>query len=275
MTRPPIQWTLPFIVVALALGGCRDHDRKIDRGPVVKETRDVGSFESIALRGSAELRVKIGSERSVAIEGSERSIGGLSTEVSGDTLYITTARKEWSFGKSRVVIHITTPTLAELRLEGGNDVRLQGFNGGNSRIEIEGAAHVKANGRLDKLIVHMAGAGHADLKQLVANDAKVTVEGVGSVYVNSTGTLDATMNGVGAILYSGSPHEVNTSMNGLGTISRDRDRSKDKDKDDDWDNDWNDDAPAVERDKPQAVDPETLQPEYEKKEVSIEATAVI
>jgi hypothetical protein len=68
------------------------------------------------------------------------------------------------------------------------------------------------------------------------------VEGVGSVIVHPKDTLDATMNGVGAILYTGSPREVNTRMNGLGTIAR-------KDAKDDSDD--------------EAVDPKDLQPEYE------------
>jgi hypothetical protein len=77
---------------------------------------------------------------------------------------------------------------------------------------------------------------------LVANEATVTVDGVGSVIVNPRDSLDATMNGVGAILYTGSPSRVNTRMNGLGTIGQ-RDPKR--------------------PDAPKKVDPETLQPEYE------------
>ena len=39
----------------------------------------------------------------------------------------------------------------------------------------------------------------------IADEAKVTVDGVGSVYVHPKDTLDATMNGVGAILYTRQP----------------------------------------------------------------------
>jgi hypothetical protein len=91
----------------------------------------------------------------------------------------------------------------------------------------------------------MAGAGHGDFSRLVADQAKVVVEGVGSVIVNPKDTLDATMNGVGAILYTGSPREVNTRMNGLGTIAR-KDAKDVEDEDDDED----------------AIDPQNLQPEY-------------
>jgi hypothetical protein len=96
--------------------------------------------------------------------------------------------------------------------------------------------------------VRMAGAGHGDFSRLVSDETTVVVEGVGSVIVHPKDTLDATMNGVGAILYTGNPREVNTRMNGLGTIAR-RDAKDDVDVDD-----------------PEAapVDPQSLQPEYEK-----------
>lgn len=267
-------WVGAGLIAMLAMTGCREHD--IDRGRMVNETRDVGEFTSISLRGSAELQVKIGAERSVAIEGPERTLKRLATEVNDNTLYIHTSNREWVFpggGNQRLLIKVTTPQLSELRIEGGNDVRLQGFNGGRSMIDIEGAAHLKADGRLDDLIVHMAGAGHADLKNLVAGNATVTVDGVGSVYVNSTNTLDATMNGVGAILYSGSPREVNTSMNGVGTISRDRDR---KHGEDDEDSDEEPDVEAPEPPQPPKppLDPEKLQPEYEKTDV-VETSGVV
>ncbi|HET9445172.1 MAG TPA: DUF2807 domain-containing protein, partial [Steroidobacteraceae bacterium] len=109
-----------------------------------------------------------------------------------------------------------------------------------------GAAHILAEGRLDELTVRMSGAGHGDFSRLVADETKVVVEGVGSVIVHPKDTLDATMNGVGAILYTGNPREVNTRMNGLGTIAR-RD-SKDSDFEE------REDAP---------VNPDDLQPEYE------------
>ena len=233
---------------------------------MTSETREVGDFDSIVVRGSAQLHVTVGPPATLSVEGSEEAVRELQTEVSGDTLRIRTSRKEWMFpgGNSRLVVKVTVPKLEDLKLEGGNDVRLIGFNGGDTTIEIEGAANLKANGRVDELVVRMEGAGHADLRDLVADDATVTVDGVGSVYVNSTKSLDATMNGVGAILYSGTPHEVNTAMRGLGTISKDKERKDGEDKD--WNVDPNPDPTPdleLERDDRKKFDPSTLEPEVE------------
>jgi hypothetical protein len=266
------QTLIALLIAALALTGCKDRDRHVERGPTVSETRDVSDFNAVALRGSAQLRVQVGSPASLTLEGDQRSVDRVTTEVEGDTLYIRSSRKDWVFagGRSRLVIKITVPSLNELKLEGGNDVKLAGFAGGASRIDIEGAANIEARGTLDELTVHMSGAGHANLRELIANDATVTVDGVGSVYVHSTDSLDATMNGVGAILYSGTPRDVNTSMNGVGTISKDRERHRNDEGADhgtDEDADGHDE-PKLERDDSKTVDPESLQPEYEKKDVA-------
>jgi hypothetical protein len=253
--RPASLLALP--VAALMLAGCDEHES--DAGPVLTETREVGEFDSIDMEGAARIEISVGSPESLTIEAREDVAKRVNVEVRGDTLHIKSKPKDWfiSNGRPRVTLRITVPKLESLQLEGGNDVRLTGFNGGESRIRAQGAAHIKAKGRLDELTVHMAGAGHADLSDLIADEAKITVDGVGSVYVHPKDTLDATMNGVGAILYTGSPREVNTHMNGLGTIGR-RTASDREDSD-------------------ESIDPDTLQPEYEdtEKKKIVESTEVI
>lgn len=245
-----------FVLAAtcLLLSACGD--RQFDTGPVRTESRAVGTFDAIDMDGDGKLQIDVGSPASVTVEGKESVVADLKTEVRGDTLYINSKRRDWMFfgGSQRLTLRITVPRLASLKLDGGNDVRLTGFNGGESNIKVQGAAHVEADGTLKALTVYMAGAGHADFSRLVADDAKVTVDGVGSVFVNSKDSLNATMNGVGAIIYTGNPHVVNTSMNGLGRISQRKPKHMDR----------HDKGEGAERDEGQPVDPDSLQPEYEK-----------
>ena len=227
---------LAGLFVALALSGCdnegridrrleRQAEREANRGEnrQTTEARKVDAFDSIDMEGAAHLYVTIGQRESLTIEGGAGAVKRLTTRVAGDTLYIRTkGLKHWMRDKHQggLTVRVTVPRLASLNVEGGNDVQLSGFDGGKTRIKTEGATHVRGSGHLDELTVRMEGAGHADLRNLIANEAKVTVAGVGSVYVHPRDSLDATMNGIGAILYSGSPRDVNTRMNGLGTISK-------------------------------------------------------
>ncbi|WP_129641616.1 head GIN domain-containing protein [Peristeroidobacter agariperforans] len=215
---------LPMLAaVALLLSGCGGgHDGGGDRGPVVSERRDVGSFDSISLEGAAKLEIRIGEPLSVQVSGNERTIGRTETRVSGGTLHIKNKVRDWGMlrNNTRLTVKITLPELQSLEVEGGNDVSVAGLHGGDTAIKAAGATNIIADGQLDELTVRLAGAGHADLSKLAVADAKVTVDGVGSVIVNPQESLDATMNGVGAIFYTGSPRKVNTRMNGLGTIAR-------------------------------------------------------
>jgi hypothetical protein len=259
---------MTFRIIALAgvllstgvLTGC---GREEDTGDVRAETRELGAFDAIDMEGAARLEIEVGREPSVTVEGRESVLSRVETEVRGSTLHIRSKPKDWfiSNGRPRVTLRISLPSLASLQLEGGNDVHLTGFAGGETRIRIAGAARMKASGELQQLTVHMSGAGHADLSELLADEAKVTVDGVGSVVVHPKNTLDATMNGVGAILYTGTPSKVNTRMNGLGTIGQ-RD-------------------PKELQQSEDTIDPDLLQPEYEdekpspKKLEGVESTGVI
>jgi hypothetical protein len=233
-----------IVGAALLLSGCGRHG---DDGPTITETLKLESFDSIDIDGAARLEITIGTPASVVIRGSEESVRRVETRVGEDTLHIKSRAKEWIIrnDSARLTFQITMPRLESLRLEGGNDVNVVGFAGGETEIKASGALNMNADGHLEKLTVRMSGAGHADLSRLVADAATITVDGVGSVIVNPRESLDATMNGVGAIFYTGSPSQVSTRMNGLGTIGK-REPSQ---------------SPG-EAPKKQ-IDPDQLQPEYE------------
>jgi hypothetical protein len=264
---------LMLVVACVAVvGACGGDDRRGRRssGPDRSETRDVEEFDSIDMEGAARLEITVGQPVSLLIEGRAATIERVETEVRGDTLYIESKPRDWfmSNNRRRITLKISLPRLESLQVEGGNDVRVIGYDGGKSTIRAAGAAHIRAIGHLEQLTVRMAGAGHGDFSRLVADDAKVIVDGVGSVIVHPKDTLDATMNGVGAILYTGNPREVNTRMNGLGTIGR-RDPK---------DEDFSIEEPRETQPEPK-VDPESLQPEYEepkrKPHTDLDSTEVI
>ena len=48
----------------------------------------------------------------------------------------------------------------------------------------------------------------------------MTNNGVGGVYVRASGTLSASVNGVGEIRYTGNPTHVDSQVNGVGRISK-------------------------------------------------------
>ncbi len=205
--------TLTFATLGLA--GC-------ERGSLEAESRDLGSFESIDLRGAAEIVIAVGQPASLKIEGSDYAVKGLRTEVRDNTLSIQAKKSGWAwFGDNdELKLTITMPKLTSLESSGAGHIEVSGLNGGDQRIRIAGAHSIEGQGKLDNLTIELDGAGNVDYGKVTVRDAKVTVNGAAHVLVQPTQMLQATMNGVGAINYAGDPQKVESNIHGIGTISR-------------------------------------------------------
>jgi hypothetical protein len=203
------------IITAIGFAGC-------DREPLEAESRDIGSFEAIELRGAAELNIVVGQPAAIKIEGTEYAVKGLRTEVHDNTLSIEAKKSGWAwFGdRDELKLTISTPKLTTLQSSGAGNIEVKGLDGGDQTVRIAGAHNVEAHGKLDKLVVELDGAGNVDYGSVTSTEAKVTVNGAGHVLVRPTELLSATVNGVGAVHYKGEPQKVESNIHGIGTISR-------------------------------------------------------
>ncbi len=85
-------------------------------------------------------------------------------------------------------------------------------------VTINGAGDLDLLGSCAKAQVTVNGAGSIDAEALRCVDAAVTINGAGSCAIYVTGTLDATVNGVGSIDYWGDPLTVNRSGGGIAAV---------------------------------------------------------
>lgn len=186
----------------------------------VTETRDATGFEAIDMKGAAKLKVDVGDHESVRVEGDDTLVAQTKTEVRDNTLYIETERSgTWKPSGEGLTISVTLPRLAALHLNGGVDAAVTGLNGGDSTLTVEGAARVKAQGRLDRLDVAIDGAADTDYEEVSADDVVGTVNGVGHMRLQAHRSLTATVNGVGSIEYSGLPSRITPFIHGAGSIT--------------------------------------------------------
>jgi hypothetical protein len=254
MTARIVRYVAPIMALC-ALAACKGREDMTEH----TETRALSGFTAIDLKGGAELTIAVGKSESVVIRATHDTLTHLRTEVKDHTLFVRRDSEDWSFGRSRnAALTISLPKLTSLELEGGNHVAISGLDGGETRVVVRGATRMEASGKLDRLTIHMQGAGDADFSKLIAQAVEVTVEGVGKVKVNAQQKLAATMNGLGAISYSGHPTDVSTHLNGFGSISQSDEG----------------DAPQADSKKtpPSADD---LQPEYEEKKTGAQQSTPV
>ena len=86
-------------------------------------------------------------------------------------------------------------------------------------INLNGTSSIKMRGAAKHAAVTLNGASNVAAFDLLAEAAKVTINGASKCEITASKTLDATVNGLGSIIYDGSP-QVIKAIHGLGEVRK-------------------------------------------------------
>ena len=201
----------------LVLSGCGFWGVR-GNGRMTEEVRDIREFNKIDASGAYTIKVKVGEEPRLKISAEENLMKYIRTDVRGNTLIID-SRKSIS-PRKEIRIYVTTPELYSIDCSGANNVYAQDIDADNFRVELSGAGNIDLHGQTDRLRAEISGAGNIDARNLKANEVIISVSGAASADVYAKDYLDASVSGVGSIDYYGNPKKTNTSVSGVGSISR-------------------------------------------------------
>lgn len=204
---------LPAALAALVLAGCAIEDD----GPRRTENRDVAAFTRVDNEGSVDLRLHVGEPRRVQVRAGEKVIDDVSTEVRDGTLYVTFDHEGW--GGNDVVVEASVPSLTGAELTGSGDLEADNIDADAFALSSEGSADILLTGTADRLDVDIEGSGDADLADLAAREARVSVQGSGGADVDAADRLDVVVEGSGDVRYHGDP-ELTQRVDGSGDLSR-------------------------------------------------------
>ena len=185
------------------------------------QVRNVTPFKTIDARGPVSLVVEVGKTHSVRVEGDQKFIERVRTEVVGSELRLSYDDKN----KGNVNIRdgervvVTMPELASFRGEGAGLMILNNIRGDQFDVNYRGAGSLQMNGRVGHLRLNAEGVGEVEAKDLVAQDADVTFRGIGEVSVHAKNKLNATVQGLGNLTYYGQPRSVSRSVSGIGNVT--------------------------------------------------------
>ena len=107
----------------------------------------------------------------------------------------------------------------KLHIIGGAAVQMTDIDADAVSVHVDGAADVVLSGNTGRLDAEINGAGVLEAGGLAADNAAVTVNGVGTAKIAVNDTLDAEINGAGSISYAGDP-TLTKEINGLGSITK-------------------------------------------------------
>jgi len=203
--------------VALVATGC---GVRFSDGPHTAQTRPIGAFDRVELRGSANLVVHRGSGNTLTVAGGKTRVDEVTTRVQAGTLIVAEhdSSDVLDVGGDHLTVTVTTPKLDAVTLDGSGDVSLPELRGGPLRVRIDGSGDVDGHGRLDALDAAVDGSGDIAMEDVKIQSARVEVSGSGNADVHAVRTLDAIVSGSGDIGYDGDP-TVSRDISGSGDVS--------------------------------------------------------
>ncbi len=163
---------------------------------VTIETRNVSTFTGIEVGGAFNVFIKQGETIEVKVETDAKLQEKVVTEVSGNTLQISSKGLR---NPEKLNIYVTMPKLSRLDASGASTVKSDGLlKGENLELEASGASNVTLSIDYQDLMTDISGAADVKLNGRAANH-KSNVSGAGSLksYELETDTLDIEVSGAG------------------------------------------------------------------------------
>ena len=236
----------PF--ASIALGACiaaalpAAYAATTGSGQASSESRSVGRFQAITLRGAIDLVVRQGASESVTVRGDDNLLPSVQTVVEGTgdarSLHIQIKPGESLRTKTPIVVTVDVVrldalasagtgniTLKALRMpalslsiSGSSNAKLQQLDTDRLRIDIAGSGDVQASGRATRLDIAIAGSGDVRTRDLNAAEVSVAIAGSGDASVTAQKSLSVSIAGSGDVDYAGGASQVSKSIVGSGTL---------------------------------------------------------
>jgi len=209
-----------LLLALLALfAGChfQIHDEIKGSGVILKQKRDVASFNSIATEGAFDIDIVCQKPQSIEVEADDNLLQLITTEVSNSVLHIRSNRS--NSPSDNIRIKISVPELEGISAKGAGKFDITGIKSEKFEIDTRGATAIKVAGETKLIDIDSNGAGKIDAHKLRAARGVVEAKGVARVDVNVAEQLDVTVSGPSHVTYQGDP-VLNKTIHGPGSVEK-------------------------------------------------------
>jgi Putative auto-transporter adhesin, head GIN domain len=231
--------TLTLIIIMSNLIDLQAQEVK-GNGNVVKETRDVSSFDKIEVNGVMNVFLNQSGSESVVVESDQNLLSYIKTKVKGNILVIGT-KEDIDIEKStklNVYVNLSNLTSLEMngvgKVESQNQLKLSNLeinnNGvGNLKLDLDcdklnaqinSVGSVTLTGNVNNAFIQHNGVGNLMAFDLSVDILKIESNAVGSAEVNAAREIYIDNNGVGNIIYKGSALLKSLNDNGIGKVKK-------------------------------------------------------
>lgn len=157
----------------------------------------------VKLDGVINLKVRQGATPSLVLYGEKRHLAKVSVSQNGDTLVIDTEHHGLSFNggeRKELRAELTLPAMTELLSRGVGATEVQGFSGSDIKLTLDGAGSVTVNSNYRNVNARLGGVGKMTLNSGDADKVDLNMRGAGQIAVNGQcKLLRADLGGLGSL----------------------------------------------------------------------------
>lgn len=197
--------------------------------------RKLSDFSGIGVGVHADVYYTHGNSHEIRIEGNDKDVDELITEVRNGFLQI--KYNDWRTRRSKLTIYITSKELdavkmsgsgqfksgeaitseeMDLAISGSGDIHFENLTTEEVDVAISGSGSIfLLKGSADEMDSRISGSGKLNAEKFEVSEFSAAISGSGSVRITASEELDVKISGSGKVYYHGSPR-VNSVSSGSG-----------------------------------------------------------
>jgi len=237
-------WFILMIILMLTGSGCGKSgvDCLTNTGEIVLQERQVNVFDSIEVHDYVNIFIAQDSNLKVLVEAGKNIISGIETTVENRQLVIrntTTCNWVRSYNKP-INVYIYTPSLWKINYNSSGNItsltplvtdslKLEVWGGcGNIDLDLDltwgyfylqlGTADVKLSGNCEVASMYSGDFGLLDARNMQTGYIFISNKSSNDCYVKVSKELNAIIQSIGNIYYTGNPKEIHTTIIGAGSV---------------------------------------------------------
>ena len=206
----------------------------------MQERREVSDFDEILVEGTGDVLLKQGDREELVIEADETLLPRLKSEVQAGRLEL--GLRHWYdfifiLPSPRITYHITVRSLRgvtisgsgklqagplqtgllRLKVSGSGEFELPELQASDLELAFSGSGKASLGGAVQRQEIEINGSAEVRAEDLSSQEARVRINGSGSVHLRVQQRLDVRISGSGEVLYHGQP-AIEQHISGSGTI---------------------------------------------------------
>lgn len=204
-----------------------------------EDVRNLESFTGIGISVHADVFYAPGNTHKITIEGDDRDVDELITEVEDGFLKIKYPAGKWRIKRSKLTIHVTSRELEAVKMSGSGlfeaaksinademDIAISGsgnivfadLSADEVGVKISGSGDVLLeSGSADEMELKISGSGKLKAERFEVNEFSAGISGSGGARITAKEEVEVRVSGSGSVYYHGNPR-VNSSSSGSGKV---------------------------------------------------------